>query len=197
MPLESRVVERWKGGVRLRTPAGVDIRVSGETCRLLIARLQRLARGQCLALQLEAHRTSRAVPLPPDEAETLFGVVCSWVNEWEAHPLPDDALELWEKLKAERNLEPDPGFFTWPAGRRGRTRADLDTWLSEDERTDCSVCGEQTRVMTLPDGLVTFCVACRRIVIEPPAVRARLRPSGRAPTSGAVFARSESRPPGE
>jgi hypothetical protein len=46
-----------------------------------------------------------------------------------------------------------------------RPTIDLLAWFSDDEREDCSTCGERTCV-TLPDALASFCLACGTITID-------------------------------
>jgi hypothetical protein len=45
------------------------------------------------------------------------------------------------------------------------TNIDMLAWFSEDERQECSKCGERA-VVTLPDALASFCLACGVIWIE-------------------------------
>jgi len=46
-----------------------------------------------------------------------------------------------------------------------RPTIDLLAWFSEDEREECSTCGERTCV-TLPHALASFCLACGAITID-------------------------------
>ena len=46
-----------------------------------------------------------------------------------------------------------------------RPTVDLLAWFSDDERHDCSTCGERACV-TLPDALASFCLACGAITID-------------------------------
>jgi hypothetical protein len=45
------------------------------------------------------------------------------------------------------------------------SNVDLLTWFSEEERHECSFCGERARV-SLPDALASFCMACGAICID-------------------------------
>jgi len=46
-----------------------------------------------------------------------------------------------------------------------RPTIDLLAWFTEDERQDCTTCGERACV-TLPDALASFCLACGAITID-------------------------------
>lgn len=45
------------------------------------------------------------------------------------------------------------------------TNVDLLTWFADDERHNCSVCGQKACV-TLPAARASFCLACGTITVD-------------------------------
>jgi hypothetical protein len=56
-----------------------------------------------------------------------------------------------------------------------RSNVDLLAWFSEDERELCESCGERASVVSLPEAIASFCLACGAVTIDGVRVDADLR----------------------